>query len=105
MKKQYTVEALAGGGETFDDLEEARQYADELLGENDSSTISITDEAGVRHYTNPQLELIRSLPPAETPDPPLPRLSINLQIHISPQASEAQIETIMNSMEKHLLRS
>jgi len=104
MSISYTVTAMSGGRDkSFPGLEAARAYADELLDENDSLDIHIVNQDGVRFYTNPQLELIQSLSEQEGPAREQPQLSINLQIRISPQASEAQIET-SSSMEKHRFR-
>ena len=80
--------------ESFDSLEAAREYAGELLGENDSLDIQITDENGQHHLTYAQLEFVK-----EVSEEPAPLgLSINLQIQISPDASEEQIETIIRQI-------
>ena len=57
----YTVTAMTGGhDQTFDSLEAARAYAGELLGENDSLDIHITDETGKRHLTAEQLKFVET---------------------------------------------
>ena len=57
----YTVTAMTGGhDQTFDSLEAARAYAGELLGENDSLDIHITDETGLRHLTSKQLAFVET---------------------------------------------
>ena len=84
--KRYTVTAMNGGHDrSFDSVEDASQYANEILGVNDSLDISITDETGETHLTDPQLEFFKSLPE----EPELPNLSINLQIHIPPEAGDS----------------
>ena len=94
MSTRYTVEALTGGGESFDSLEAAREYAGELLGENDSLDIQITDENGQHHLTYAQLEFVK-----EVSEEPAPLgLSLNLQIQISPNASGEQIETVIRQI-------
>ena len=55
----YTVTAMNGGHDrTCDSLEAARAFAGELLGENDSLDIHITDEKGKRHLTSEQHEFV-----------------------------------------------
>ena len=97
MSTVYTVTAMSGGHDrTFDSLEAAREYASELLGENDSLDIHITDENGRRHLTYAQLEFVK-----EVSEEPAPLgLSINLQIQISPDASEEQIENIIRQIQQ-----
>ena len=58
---RYTVTAMSGGNDkTFDSLEAARAYAGELLGENDSLDIHITDGEGLRYLTSEQLALVEA---------------------------------------------
>ena len=55
----YTVTAMKGGHDrTFSSLEDARSYAGELTGENDSLDIHITDDKGRRHLTAEQREFV-----------------------------------------------
>ena len=91
MSTKYTVQAMIGGGDSFDTLEEARNYASELLGENDSLDITIIDKSGQHHLTYVQLTFVNEVSQQ-------PHLSINLQLHIFPDTSDEQITSAVRHM-------
>ena len=91
MSTRYAVQALTGGGDSFDTLEEARNHASELLGENDSLDIEIVDDAGQHHLTYVQLTFVNEVSQQ-------PHLSINLQLHIFPDTSDERITSVVRHM-------
>ena len=80
-------------------LDEAIKAAEAQLRECDSSDIHFIEIVGTRYPLADAYGLEDDLVP-EQPEPS--QLSINLQIHLSPDASEAQIESVIRYMQKHL---
>ena len=61
----YTVTAMTGSAGPFYSLAAARDHATNILGDNDSLAIRITDQNGKRHMTYEQLELIAAAGPPQ----------------------------------------
>ncbi len=80
-------------------LDEAINAAEAQLRECDSSDIHFIEIVETRYPLADAYGLEDDLVP-EQPEPS--QLSINLQIHLSPDASEAQIESVIRYMQKHL---
>lgn len=98
----YGSQAVAKAVATFKALCQHAEFSnsEDFLAGNKDLPASDADESSRRNRNHDEV----ALPPAKPPSAS-PSLHIDIQIHISPEASSDQIEKIFESMSKHLYKN